>query len=149
MKEEKLAKSQRAQETIHRPHPNVDRLIELASDDKPAEILSAEEAKDSKENPMWKILLQLKPFLPYLTRLLPLLDIGIIPVQNADLSKEVRQSVAKIQTIQRDVNIAVQDQGVQLKRLEEELTRLRQASEKYAAEQAGFAEELKSIGKWV
>ena len=149
MNDEKPAKPRRAQEAASSLHPNVDRLIELASDDKPAEILSPEEATDSKGKPMWKILLQLKPLLPYLARLLPLLDIGIIPAQNAGLSNEVRQAIAKIQTIQRDVDIAVQDQVVQLKRLEQELARLRDASETYAQAQEKLGQEVQSIAKLV
>ena len=92
---------------------------------------------------MWKLLLQLKPLLPHLARLLPLLDIGLGPAQNAGLSNEVRQTVAKIQAIQQRLNIAVQDQSVQLKRLEEELTRLRETSEKQAAAQTKLVEGVR------
>jgi hypothetical protein len=123
----------------------VDRLIELASDNRPAEILTPEEARNSKENPMWKVLLQLKPLLPHLTRLLPLLDVALGPLQNAGLSNEVRQTVAKIQAIQRDLNIAVQDQALQLKLLEEELTRLSDTSEKQAVTQTKLAEGVESL----
>jgi len=133
----------------HPAFPNVDRLIELASDNKPAEILIPEEAKNSKENPMWKVLLQLKPLLPHLTRLLPLLDIGLGSTQTAGLSNEVHQTVAKIQAIQRDLNIAVQDQSLQLKLFEEELTRLRVASEKQAVAQAELVEGVDSLAKVV
>jgi len=133
----------------HPAFPNVDRLIELASDNKPAEILIPEEAKNSKENPMWKVLLQLKPLLPHLTRLLPLLDIGLGPVQNAGLSNEVRQTIAKVQEIQRDLTTAVQDQALQLKLLEEELTRLSNASEKQAAAQTKLVEGVESLAKIV
>lgn len=145
------------------PHANVDRLIELASDKKPSALATkGDPAKDksgnsgpnlSEDKPMWKILLQLKPLLPYLTRLLPLLDLGLIPAQNAGLSNEVRQAVtqttAKIQAIQSEVSAAVQEQALQLKQLEEELTRLLDASEKHAAAQAGLARELASTRKLV
>jgi hypothetical protein len=141
MNDEKPAKAQ--------AFPQVDRLIELASDDKPAEILTPEDAKNSKENPMWKVLLQLKPLLPHLTRLLPLLDIGLGPMQNAGLSDEVRQTMAKIQAIQRDLNSSVQDQSLHVKLLEEELTRLRVASEKQAAAQTELADGLESLAKMV
>src|SRR5271165_4521489 len=98
MNDEKPAKSREA--TSRNPaFPHVDRLIELASDNKPAEILIPEEAKNSKENPMWKVLLQLKPLLPYLTRLVPLLDVALGPVQNAGVSNEVRQAMAGIHAI--------------------------------------------------
>jgi hypothetical protein len=149
MNEEKSAKSRRQEEFARGAHPNVDRLIELASDEKPAEILIPEDGKDSREKSMWKILLQLKPFLPYLARLVPLLDIAVGPVQNAGLSNEVRESVAKIQAIQREVSAAVQDQSLELKLLNEQIAQLRQASERQTAAQAKLAEELKSVGSLV
>jgi hypothetical protein len=155
MNEEKPAKSGKSAEVRPAPgrestrpnpaHVNVDRLIELASDDKSVDILSPE-AKDSKGNTMWKILLQLKPLLPYLTRLVPLLDI-VVPVQNAALSNEVRQDMTKIQTLQREVSITVQDQSLQLKRIEEELIRLREASQRHTLVQADLAEDLESVAK--
>jgi len=148
------------------PYPNVDRLIELPSDKTPAGLAAPADRDDpgageapenspkpSDDKPVWKILLQLKPFLPYIpyiARLVPLLDVALGPVQNAALSNEVRQAIAqsvvKIQTIQRDVSTAVQDQAVQMARIEEEITRLRQASEKYAEAQAHIAEELGTLG---
>jgi len=156
MNEEKPAKSGKSAEVrpvlsreSTRPNPayaNVDRLIELASDDKSVDILSPEEATDSKGNTMWKILLQLKPLLPYLTRLVPLLDI-VVPVQNAALSNEVRQDMTKIQTLQQEVSITVQDQSLQLKRIEEELIRLRDASQRHTLVQADLAEDLESVAK--
>ena len=147
MNDEKPAKPAKAGEAANPnpAYPRVDRLIDLASDDKPAEILIPEQANNSKENPMWKALLQLKPLLPHLTRLLPLLDVALGPLQNAGLSNEVRQTVAKIQAIQRDLNIAVQDQALQLKLLEEELTRLSDTSEKQAVTQTKLAEGVESL----
>jgi len=146
---------------------NVDRLIELASDKKPSALTAKgdpakdnfgkSDAKHSKDTPMWKILLQLKPFLPYLARLVPLLDVALGPVQNAALSNEVRdavtQTTAKIQAIQRDVSgavtSAIAEQALQLKQLEEELTRLRDASEKLASSQTSLAHDLTSVRKLV
>jgi hypothetical protein len=164
---EKLAKSEHSSEAangpaieLSRPKPvyaHVDRLIELASDRKPAEITASaagnnSQAKDSKETPMWKILLQLKPFLPYLARLVPLLDIAVGPAQNAGLANEVRQAIAKIQTTQRDmsatVTTVVRDQSLQLARLEEELIRLREASDAHAEAQAKLAQDLQSAARF-
>jgi hypothetical protein len=127
----------------------VDRLIELASDNRPAEILTPEEARNSKENPMWKVLLQLKPLLPHLARLLPLLGIELGSPQNAGLSNELRQTVARIQAIQSNVNTAVQDQSLQLKSLEEELTRLRVASEKQTAAQTELLGGVQALARLV
>ncbi len=151
MNDEKPAKRARSGEAANSnpAFANVDRLIELASDNKPAEILIPEKARNFKENSMWKLLLLLKPLLPHLARLVPLLDIGLGPVQNAGLSNEVRQTVAKVQEIQRDLTTAVQDQALQLKLLEEELTRLSNASEKQAAAQTELVEGVESLAKIV
>jgi hypothetical protein len=145
----------------------VDRLIELASDRKPAtkqtEVLALNEPnlsenrgepfnsepKDADESAMWKVLLQFKSVLPYVSRLLPLLDLGIGQAQNAGVSNELRQNVTSIQTSQRDVRIAVQDQALQLKRVEDQLTRMREASEKNVYEQTELVEDVKSIGNLV
>jgi hypothetical protein len=151
-------------------YPNVDRLMDLASDKKTAGTPSLDRPKDSafrdsagplpqhdpkppEEKSMWKMLLQLKPFLPYLARLVPLLDIAVGPMQNAALSNEIREAIAastaKIQAIQRDVNAAAQDQALQSKRLEEEIIRLRDASEKYLAAQASLVEDVQQVNKLV
>lgn len=134
--------------------PNVDRLIELGSgkDEKgPAD------SKEPREKSLWKLLLQLRPLLPYLARLVPILDVAVAPLQNAGLSSDVRNAVAKsmadstakLQSAQRELSSAVtsalDQQSVALKQLEDELTGLRQASEKFAAAQAGLAEDLRSL----
>jgi len=145
-------------------YPNVDRLIELASDKTPAKAQAAKDepvgensgksaSKASEDKSMWKILLQLKPFLPYLARFVPLLDVAVGPMQNAGLSKEVREAVtqtaAKIQAIQSDVSSAIQEQVLQLKQLEEALIRLRDASEAQAAAQASLAKDLAAMRKLI
>jgi hypothetical protein len=132
----------------------VDRLIELASDAKPsakpAEMLALEEPKDSDQNAMWKALLQLKTILPYVSRFLPLLDlIGVGQAQNAGLSKEVRDNVTSIQSGQREMRLAVQDQALEIKRLEDQIARLRETSEKNNFEHAELVEDVKSIGSLV
>ena len=144
-------------------YSNVDRLIEMASSKKPAELTNpaAKDATDSadpvKDKSMWKILLQLRPFLPYLARLVPVLDVVVGPLQSAGLSHEVRESIAqstaRIQSIQRDlksaVASAVEDQALQLKRLEEELTRLRDAADKQTRAQAQLAEDLSALSRLI
>ena len=151
----------------------VDRLMELASESKsdkkapekkspnlpePLDIPDAG-TQESRENPMWKILLQLRPFLPYLARMVPLLDVAVGPLQSAGLSSDVRKAVAqsvaestaKIQSLQRDLNTAVssaiEEQSLQLTRLEEELTRVRQISDRFATAQVSIAEDLDRLGK--
>jgi hypothetical protein len=141
-------------------YANVDRLIDLGSDKsekKLAELPPRDpDASDPpKDKSMWKILLQLRPFLPYLTRLVPVLDVALGPLQHAGMSHEVRESIAqstaKIQAIQRDLSAAVTSavgqQAVQLTRLEEEVTRLRETAEIQARAQTLLIEDLRSLGR--
>ncbi len=142
-------------------HANVDRLIDLALDksDKKLATLDPENSRDAAEQPkdksMWKILLQLRPFLPYLARMVPGLDIALGPLQHAGMSHEVRESVAqstaKIQSLQRDlsaaVTSAVEVQAVQLKRLEEEMMRLRETAEIQARAQTLLVDDIRSLGR--
>ncbi|MBT9331834.1 hypothetical protein [Paracidobacterium acidisoli] len=141
----------------------VDRLIELATDEKPSAAApkeierapheffvnvpdtGAHDGKDLEENPMWKMLLQFKSVLPYVARLLPLLDLGAAHAQSSALSTEVKQHVGELQTSQRDLRLALQDQTLQLKRFEEQVTRVREATERNAFEHSELVEDVKSI----
>jgi hypothetical protein len=156
----------------------VDRLIELAGDVKPSpapssvsEIVALSdlgvektseatringeeshiEPKDADESAMWKVFLQFKSVLPYVSRLLPLLDIGLghVQQQNSGVSQEMRQGVTSIQVAQRETRVTLQDQGVQLKRVEDQLSRMREASEKNAFEHAELVEDVKSLSNMV
>jgi hypothetical protein len=83
------------------------------------------------------------------------LDVVLGPLQNASLSHEVKESIAqsaaKIQSIQRDlsaaVTSAVEQQAVQLKRLEEEVMRLCETAEIQARAQTLLVEDLRSLGR--
>ena len=44
---------------------------------------------------MWKLLLQLRPFLPYLARMVPILDVVAGPLQSAGVSSDIRKAVAQ------------------------------------------------------
>ena len=137
--------------------PSVDRLIELASDkDDPG----AANPKEAREKSMWKLLLQLRPFLPYLARLVPMLDVAVGPLQSAGISSDVRKAVAQsmaesaanLQPIQRALNTAtsaLDQQSAQLKALEDELARLQQASEKAAAAQLSLSNDLRSLTRLI
>jgi hypothetical protein len=142
-------------------YPHVDRLIELGSDkdDKDSEDPTPPDSREPREKSLWKLLLQLRPFLPYLTRLVPVLDVVAAPLQNAGMASDVRKAVAqsmadataKLESTQRELRTALtsalDQQTLQLKRLDEELTRLRQASEKVATAQADVVRDLDRLGK--
>ena len=129
----------------------VSRLIAMASEEKsqPNTALALEAPKESGRNSMWKILLQLKPLLPYLTRLLPLLElVGVGQQQNAGLSHELRESVSGMQASQGGLRAAIDDQSLQLKQLEDQLLRTRELTEKTSLMVAGKIESL-SKQMWI
>lgn len=123
----------------------VSRLIELASEGKPQHDtdLALEAPKEAGRNSMWKILLQLKPLLPYLTRMLPLLElVGAGQQQNAGLTRELRESISGMQAGQGDLRTAIDDQALQLKQLEEQIIRTRELTEKTNLLVAGKIDSL-------
>jgi hypothetical protein len=141
-------------------------LIDLASDRKsaakPLEALALAEPKDPDRGSLWKALQQLKAVLPHLSRLLPLLDARLLPLldlvglghaQNSGLSlsqsKELREDIAGIQDRQDAIRLALQDQALEIKRLEDEIALLRETTDKNAVEHARLVEDVKSIGAWV
>jgi tetrahydromethanopterin S-methyltransferase subunit G len=124
----------------------VDRLIQLAVKDKAPEKtsinLALEDPKGARP-PMWRLLLQLRVLLPYITRLMPLVEGS----SASPVSQEVRHGMAELQGSHRDLRLQMQDHAIQLKRVEEQLTRLRETSERNDYERTELAQDVKSIGK--
>jgi hypothetical protein len=137
----------------------VDRLIALAQQ-KPARASTTSEElteletvplglpspRELEHNPMWKALLQLRVFLPYVARLLEMSS----PSQQSgalttELRSEVRQSVGALESSHRDLRLAVQDQTVEIKRIEETAIRTREATERNALEVTELAEDVRSM----
>jgi hypothetical protein len=161
----------------------VDRLIALASDEKPAKpappahapaaahahaysaaavenperptelepVPQFADIKDLEQNPMWKALLQFRVLVPYIARLLEVSTHSHTSAP-APASNELKQTVTDLQTTQRDLQTsqrdlrtAVQEQMVQMKRVEEDTARIRQASEKSATQTAELVEDIKAV----
>ena len=138
----------------------VDRLIALAqqkparpgggASDEPTELetvpLGLPSARELEQNPMWKALLQFRAFLPYIARLL---EMSSPPQQSTavstELRNEVRQSVGALEASHRDLRLAVQDQTLEMKRIEESVTLTREASERNAAEVTELVEDVRSM----
>jgi hypothetical protein len=85
-----------------------------------------------EDNPMLKTLLQFRMLMPYLS---PMGAQEHDPAMTG-LSTELRQSVG---------DLTVQEQLVQMKRVEEEMHRTREATEKNAFESANLVEDMKSV----
>lgn len=137
----------------------VDRLIAMAEDEKsegpkPAGALPEggrgldtmpmlpDPMRGFDDNPMLKALLQFRMMQPYMSRLLEPegQDAGM-----ATISNELKQSVGDLQLAQRDLRMTVQEQLVQMKRVEEEMHRTREATERNAFESSELVEDMKTV----
>jgi hypothetical protein len=159
----------------------IDRLIELASDakspatkapvhlidaegERPSRALSLEDRKDPRPS-MWRALLQLRVLLPYVAKVLPLVERGLLgtnisgqafsghamPGQHgaqADTSRFDR-GIAEVEGAHRDLTAVVKTQTGEIKFLQEQVTWLSESLEKNAFAQqeliAGMASLKKSI----
>jgi hypothetical protein len=143
----------------------VDRLIALAQQKAPRPGAAAMDeqtdletiplglpsARELEHNPMWKALLQLRAFLPYVARFV---EMSSPPPQQstamtAELRNEMRQSVGSLESSHRDLRLAVQDQTVEIKRIEEGMARTREATERNALEVTELAEDVRSMRSMV
>lgn len=106
-----------------------------------------EELKELARDPMWKTLMQFKGWLPLVTRVLPLLEMaGNRAGQSSSVvSGEVKDAIQGLQVSNRDLRLTMQDQTLELKRVEEQVARLRDAADKTAFEQQATADEVKSL----
>lgn len=131
----------------------VDRLIALASDEKPAQPgnqnaegntdleVFGDQARDMEHNPMLKALMPLGALLPYVSRMM---EAGQHESTTA-LSAELKQTVSELAIGQRDLREVVQDQLVQMKHIEAEMTRAREASERNASESLEIVDDVRSV----
>lgn len=125
-------------ESVQRPghEPGIDESwMERSTEGKINEL-----AKD----PMWKTLMQFKSLLPVVKRVLPLLDLATQP-REQHISAEVKESLEGLELSNRDVRATLQDQTLELKRVEEEVVRLREATDKAAFDQASMSDDLKAM----
>jgi hypothetical protein len=96
---------------------------------------------------MLELITQLRVLLPYLTRLIPLLDRGLLKV-GPDLT-ELQKGIQDVSGGNRGVETLVRGQVVQLERIEEQLLRLGAAGERSQQDLRIVSAELKRLGKWV
>ena len=91
---------------------------------------------------MWELLLQLRVLLPYLARLVPLLDRGLL--KPPDLS-EITRGIAEMQTGSRDLEVQARNQALQLERIEQQMGRLRVVHENSIADNRKLCAEVQSL----
>lgn len=94
---------------------------------------------------MWELLMQLRVLLPYLTRLVPMLDRGLLKAA-PDLT-DIRKSLEETNTGIRGLNSQIRDHSLQLEKIEEQLIRLRELEEQSRKEVSEIAAEMRSTGR--
>lgn len=134
----------------------VDRLIELAHHERPAEPGSAEAPAQTnleavpvygdvphelEHNPMWQSLLQFRVLLPYVSRLLEMSH----PESSPALSAELKQSMGELVNSQRELKMAVQDQVVHMQHLEQEIARAKELHERSVTENLEVVEDVRAV----
>ena len=109
--------------------------------------LSLEKAEKGSHRSMWELLLQLRVLLPYLARLVPLLDRGLLKA-GPDLS-EVTKGIAGIQDGSRDLEVQARNQALQLERIEQQMGRLRVVHENSIEDSRRLQTEIRSLRRWM
>jgi hypothetical protein len=113
--------------------------------------LALEKVEKGSKPSMWEVLLQLRVLLPYVSRLLPLLDGGLgggLGNASPDLS-EVHKGLAEMQTGNRELEVMTRNHAVQLERIEQQMTRLRAVHENSLEESRLFFSDMRSLRRWV
>jgi len=110
--------------------------------------LSLTKAEKGSHRSMWELLLQLRVVLPYLARLVPLLDPlldrGIHSKAGPDLT-ELTKGVATMQTSTRDLEVQARNQALQLERIEQQMGRLRVVHESSIEESRKLVAEISAL----
>jgi hypothetical protein len=99
--------------------------------------LALEKVGKSSKTSMWELLL------PYLARLAPLLDRGVMKA-TPDLT-ELTRGIADMQTGTRDLEVQARNQALQLERIEQQMARLRVVHENSIEESRALTAELRSF----
>jgi predicted nucleic acid-binding Zn-ribbon protein len=112
----------------------------------PSEPLAIEKAEKGSPRSMWELLLQLRVLLPYLTRIVPLLERLLdrsITAKQLDYGA-ISENITAIQTGSRDLEVQARNQALQIENLEQQIVRMRTALETGQQEDRILARELKS-----
>ena len=100
---------------------------------------------------MWELLLQLRVLLPYLARLVPLLDRGLDrgSLKPPSDSPEISKGIIEMRTGQRDLEVQARNQALQLERIEQQMGRLRLVHENSIEESRKLFADLQSLRRWL
>jgi hypothetical protein len=105
--------------------------------------LSLEKAEKGSHRSMWELLLQLRVLAPYLVRIVPLLDRGLLK-GSPDIT-ELTKGIAEMQNGSRDLEVQARNQALQLERIEQQLARLRVVQENDLEDSRRLSSEIRSL----
>lgn len=97
----------------------------------------------------WKTLLRLGSVLPWVARALPMIESGGLADQAPGTGglQEMRQDVSGLRLVQYEIRTTVQDHSMQLKRMEEQLGRVRESIDSKASENSELTESVRAMTK--
>jgi hypothetical protein len=105
--------------------------------------LSLEKAEKGSHRSMWELLLQLRVLLPYLARIVPLLDRGLL--KGSSEVTELSKGIAEMRDGSRDLEVQARNQALQLERIEQQMGRLRVVQENNMEESRKLFSEIRSL----
>ncbi len=108
---------------------------------------SLQKVEKGSHRSMWEVLLQLRVLLPYVGRLLPLLEPGMFK-SGPDLT-ELTNGIAAMQTSSRDLEVQARNQAFQLERIEQQMSRLRVVHENSIEESRRLFDHVRSLRRWM
>ena len=105
--------------------------------------LSLEKVEKGSHRSMWELLLQLRVLVPYLVRIVPLLDRGLLK-GSPDIT-ELSKGIAEMQNGSRDLEVQARNQALQLERIEQQIARLRVVQENDLEDSRRLSSEIRSL----
>jgi hypothetical protein len=105
--------------------------------------LSLEKVEKGSHRSMWELLLQLRVLLPYLARIMPLLDRGLL--KGSSDNTELTKGIAEMQNSSRDLEAQARNQALQLERIEQQIARLRVIQENDLEDSRRLSSEIRSL----
>ncbi len=109
--------------------------------------LSLEKAEKGSHRSMWELLLQLRVLVPYLVRIVPLLDRGLL--KGSPDTTELTKGIAEMRNGSRDLEVQARNQALQLERIEQQMARLRVVQENDMEESRRLSSEIRSLRSWL
>jgi chromosome segregation ATPase len=108
---------------------------------------SPEQAGKGSLRSMWELLMQLRVLLPYLVRLVPLLDRGLLKAA-PDLS-EVRQGLSEVSAENKRLGSLLEEHSQKLGKVEEHLLQLNARGEENRKQIERLSEQMQSFSIWL